>query len=151
MVINNDQEGPFSIGLLKDEKFREEAMVNKLKTLLILLTIIVTQNTLGNRISNAKIKYDKIPLDQASNLISIRAFQTFHGEIFKFSETQIRDPKNLRNLLRSSQIELKGGPIIYPEEIEYLLRLKRQKFDKAPHEKAPHERSLYEKAPHSPF
>jgi hypothetical protein len=76
--------------------------------------------------------YERIPVALAKKVKDAQALETFYGDVISVRDIQGLNPRNIEQVLRSHQIETRGGEIFYPEEIEYLLT-KPGTVEKAPH------------------
>lgn len=103
---------------------------------LILAPLLMTQGAYGQTYDASL--YDRIPVTLAAKVKNPEALETFYGEILETRQIRDFSRTDIERLLEGSQIEMRDGQIFYPEEVEYILRLRSGIKDRAPHEKAPH-------------
>ena len=96
-------------------------------------SLLMSHGTLaGEKTVIVSGSYERIPVALARKVKNAQALETFYGEVINVSEIQGLNSRNIQQVLRRHQIELRDGEIFYPEEIEFLLT-KPGSIQKAPH------------------
>lgn len=111
-----------------------------MKALIQVLTLIALSFVI-NQGANAQSaeSVEKVPATVVTANAEVSSLELYDGD--RISVSQIRRRSNRAGeILRSAQIELNNGEIVYPEEVRYAV-VRTGSNDKNPHQKNPHQQN----------
>ncbi len=103
-----------------------------MKRILTILAVVVAAlisleaSASGEKAPTVKV-LEKIPVELVKSAAVVTALETYYGKLIKMKEvSNMPSFSSMGNILSKNQIELKGGEVVYPEEIEFAWKLKAQ-------------------------
>lgn len=109
-----------------------------MKALIQVLTLIVMSFAINYGANAQDAAIEKVPAEVVEASAEVDSLELYDGD--KISVVEIRShSRRAGAILHSSQIELKNGEIVYPEEVRFAMV--RGTSNKNPHQKNPHQQN----------